>query len=63
MILRADAEVPIICDNFKVILEKIRSANATAEILFLECPMYSIEMWNEIKEHGDPTQFKTMVLH
>ena len=48
VILRADAEGPIISDNFKVILEKIRSANATAEILFLECPMYSIEMWNEI---------------
>ena len=58
VVLKPDADVPRVCNNFNIISNKIHSANSTAEVLYFECPMYSIEMWNEIKEHAEPAQFK-----
>ena len=44
--------------NFLDMKGRILNANPTAEVLFLECPMYSTQMWNAMKSHEDPSQLK-----
>ena len=34
----------------------ILDVNPTANVLFLECPMYCIQMWNTMKGHEIPWQ-------
>jgi hypothetical protein len=51
--LNSSVEIGDIMGNFRDFQTKIKSVNKTAEIIFLQCPIYSIKLWNKHKRHPD----------
>ena len=58
VVIRENADVSTVFANFTAMADKIRSVNPSSEVVFLECPMYSIQIWNTIKGHANPLQFE-----
>ena len=50
-------EVKDIIGHFRDFQKEIKSVNETAEILFLQCPVYSIKLWNKHKRHPNYETF------
>ena len=53
-----NVDVSTVFSYFTAMADKLRSVNPSLEVVFLECPMYSIQIWNTIKGHGNPLQFE-----
>ena len=51
--LNSSIEIGDIMGNFRDFQTKIKSVNKTAEIIILQCPIYSIKLWNEHKRYHD----------
>ena len=52
-----DRTVDEVIENLKQIKKEILKTNSSTEILFLQCPIYSIKEWNKHHGHENPDSF------
>ena len=45
--------------KLEVLETDIKVVNSSADVIFIECPIYSIVEWNSAKKHRDPSSFQS----
>jgi len=56
--LDEDVSVADVVDKLQNIKREVLKVNASTEVIFLQCPVFSIRLWNEYQKHSKPDSFK-----
>ena len=56
--LDEDVSVADVVDKLQNIKREVLKVNASTEVIFLQCPVFSIRLWNEYQNHSNPDSFK-----
>jgi hypothetical protein len=56
--LDEDVSVADVVDKLQNMKREVLKVNASTEVIVLQCPVFSIRLWNEYQKHSKPDSFK-----